>query len=304
MRSSHATTFWLLAIPLLGCEGEAPQQSADAGIESADGALVDAAVEPDGHVPDPERGLSAGCGKPANVGLQSRTIMVDGEERTFLRFIPQAYKPNTPVALVLGFHGSGGTSTGARNTFDLEAAAAGKAIFIYPQALPNAEGVNRWDAHAPDGKDFRFVDELIARTEANFCIDRDRIFATGFSLGARFTSNLGCWRGDVLRAIAPVAPGGNDVTLPFTACVGEVGIWEGLGTLDDELHTVGATRVRDHYAAANGCVATRTPTTPAGCEAYDGCRPEVPAVWCTYELAHQWPTIAPAGVWSFFAAFP
>jgi polyhydroxybutyrate depolymerase len=207
------------------------------------------------------------------------------------------------MSLILAFHGSGGTSAAARTTFDLEGAAGGKAIIIYPQALPNAEGENRWDATNKDGVDFKFVDDMIARTEANFCIDRDRIFATGFSLGARFTSNLGCWRGDVLRAIAPVAPGGDDGSIPLTGCVGEVGIWEGLGNLDDSLHTVGATRVRDYYSTVNGCAATRTPTTPTGCERYDGCRAEVPAVWCTYNLAHKWPPIAPAGVTSFFASF-
>ncbi len=304
------TTSLLLAIVLPGCMAGTGDLTGDAGSEDPDAGSGSANPDPDPdpdpdpvHVPDPDRGLSTGCGQVAGTGLQSRTIMIDGEERTFLRFIPAGYQPNTPIALVLAFHGSGGTSAAARSTFELEAAAAGKAIIIYPQALTNSEGPNRWDAHLKDGKDYKFFDDLIRRTEANYCIDRDRIFATGFSLGARFTSNLGCWRGDVLRAIAPVAPGGSTTTLPLTGCVGEVGIWEGLGNLDDSLHTVGSTLVRDHYRTVNGCAATRTPTTPNGCERYDGCRAEVPAVWCTYNLAHMWPPIAPAGVMGFFAAF-
>jgi polyhydroxybutyrate depolymerase len=305
--SARLSAVLLVAFLLPGCEAGTGMLSVDANGTSGDASVGDpadaAATDPDAHVPDPERGLSTGCGKVANTGLQSRTITIDGADRTFLRFIPAGYKPNTPMSLILAFHGSGGTSAAARTTFDLEGAAGGKAIIIYPQALPNAEGENRWDATNKDGVDFKFVDDMIARTEANFCIDRDRIFATGFSLGARFTSNLGCWRGDVLRAIAPVAPGGDDGSIPLTGCVGEVGIWEGLGNLDDSLHTVGATRVRDYYSTVNGCAATRTPTTPTGCERYDGCRAEVPAVWCTYNLAHKWPPIAPAGVTSFFASF-
>jgi polyhydroxybutyrate depolymerase len=296
----------LLAILLPACEAGSDMLSVDANPATVDapaGALADAAVsDPDAHVADPERGLSAGCGKPATTGLVSRTVQIDGVDRTFLRFIPAGYKPNTPVQLVLAFHGSGGTSAGARTTFDLEGASGGKAIIIYPQGLPNAAGENRWDATNKDGMDVKFVDDIIARIEANFCIDRDRIFATGFSNGARFTSNLGCWRGDVLRAIAPVAPGGDAQTIPLTGCVGEVGIWEGLGTQDPD-HTAGATRVREFYSTVNGCSPTRTQTTPTGCERYDGCRSEVPAVWCTYNLAHQWPPIAPAGVTSFFASF-
>jgi polyhydroxybutyrate depolymerase len=298
----------LLAIVLPACLAGNGMQNPDAGNGSADAAVGgdpdDAPSSPDAHLPDPDRGLSTGCGTAAGVGLQSRTITIDGEARTFLRFIPQSYNPNTPMELVLALHGAGGTSDKARTMFDLEGSANGKAIIIYPQALPDpVSGENRWDAHTKDGKDFKFVDDMIRRTEANYCIDRDRIFATGFSLGARFTSNLGCWRGDVLRAIAPVAPGGSAETLPLSDCVGEVGIWEGLGDLDDALHTFGATRVRDYYSGANGCSPTRAPTTPTGCERYDGCRAEVPAVWCTYNLAHMWPPIAPAGVMTFFAGF-
>lgn len=262
----------------------------------------DAASSADAHAPDPARGLSAGCGQPATTGLQSRTVTIAGVERTFLRWIPTSYQPNKPMALVLAFHGAGGTSTRARTSFDLEANAGGNAIFIYPQGLPDAAGDPRWEADDKNGVDFALVDDLIRRTEDNFCIDRDRIFATGFSNGARFTSNLGCWRGDILRAIAPLAPGGTAATLPLNDCVGEVAVWEGLGTLDAD-HTAGATRVRDHYAAANGCLTTRTATPPTGCERYDGCRAEVPTVWCTYELGHEWPPIAPAGVMTFFRQF-
>ncbi len=285
-----------------GCAGDVSELSPDAGQDASVTPQVDAAVDPDAaHVPDPERGLSTGCGKAATTGLQTRTIQIDGVDRTFLRFIPAGYDPAKPMSLILAFHGSGGTATGARNTFDLEGPAKGKAIIVYPQGLPNAAGDNRWDDKT--GEDTKFVDDIIARTEANFCIDRDRIFATGFSNGARFTSNLGCSRGDVLRAIAPVAPGGNANTLPLTGCVGEVAIWEGLGTQDAD-HVEGATRVRDYYAASNGCSTTRTVTTPTGCEQYDGCRAETPSVWCTYDLGHKWPPIAPAGVTGFFAQFP
>lgn len=252
-----------------------------------------------GTSPIPCSGYRPDARQAAATGLQSRTIKIAGVDRTFLRFVPATYDPDEPMSLVFGFHGAGGTSARARSTFDLEANAGGSAIFIYPQALPDAAGDNRWAADDEEGPDFAFVDELLRRTEANYCIDRDRVFATGFSNGARFTANLGCWRGDVLRAIAPVAPGGSAATLPFSDCVGEVAIWEGLGTLDSD-HTAGATRVRDHYASANGCATTRTAITPSGCERYDSCRAEVPSIWCTYELGHQWPTIAPAGVMAFF----
>jgi polyhydroxybutyrate depolymerase len=293
----------LVVLVASACTAGSGAQPMDAIGNTDDAAVVDApANNPDGHLPDPERGLSTGCGKAGGTGLQTRTIVVGGTTRSFLRFIPAGYTPNTAMSLVLAFHGSGGTSAGARSSFNLEAPANGKAIIVYPQGLQNNLGETRWDAIAADDPDNTFIDEIIRRTEEAYCIDRDRIFAAGFSNGARYTACLGCWRGDVLRAIAPLAPGGNATTLPFTGCVGEVGIWEGLGDQDAD-HVGGSTRVREYFTAANDCSATRTATTPTGCERYDGCRAEVPSVWCTYNLGHAWPSIGGTGVMGFFGSF-
>lgn len=253
------------------------------------------------------QGNSAGCGKTGGTGLQSRTMTVAGVQRSYLRFIPTTYVKTTPLALVLGLHGSGGTAAGTRTTFDLESHANGKAIFLYPQALPSKDpaflGEARWDT-TMGSDDYAFVDAILAEIENDHCVDLDRVFVAGFSLGARFTSMLGCYRGDTLRAIAPVAPGMDAMSLPLAKgpCSGEVGLWTGVGD-DDPDHQPGAMLVRDYYATANGCSSTRTPTTPTGCEAYQGCRAEVPATWCTYPGPHMWPSIAPAGVWNFFASF-
>ena len=248
-----------------------------AGTPAASPATGEGAGEeaPAAPAPDPittgatenkNRGPSAGCGKAgAGTGLQARTLTVAGKERRYLRFVPPTYDPDAPLAVVLALHGAGGTAERARETFGLEAKAAGKSIFIYPQAL-ELDGEARWQAEK-DSEDHAFVDMLLADVDKTHCVDRDRVFATGFSNGARMTAMLGCYRGDRLRAIAPVAPGGNDKTLPLEGCSGEVALWAGLGTEDAE-HEAGAVRVRDHYRAANGCGAQRALVKPDGCEAY------------------------------------
>lgn len=255
---------------------------------------------------DYARGSSVGCGNAsAGKGLQDRKMTVAGKSRAYLRFIPQGYDANKAYPLVFALHGSGGTKEKARAMVDLEEKANGKALFIYPEGLPDPAfgGDNRWDPSA-SGDDLKFIDALVAEIEKSHCVDRDRIFMTGFSNGARMTSMVGCYRGDAFRAIAPVAPGGNATTLPLgdgRTCVGEVAIWEGLGTMDAD-HKAGAELVRDYYRTANGCSASRTPVAPSGCEAFVGCRAEVPSVWCTYPLGHQWPSFGAAAVWSFFDA--
>jgi polyhydroxybutyrate depolymerase len=289
-----------------------PAPSGEEGVAPADPTPPPApTTDPDpdpGAPPKPAKsyaqGMSAGCAKTTGAtGLQTRTKVIAGKTRDYLRFIPAGYVPGTPVALVFGFHGSGGTAAKARGMFDLEAKAGAKAIFVYPQGLPDPafDGDNRWDP-AVGSDDYTFIDELLAEVEASHCIAKDRVFAVGFSNGARMTSMLGCHRGDRFRAIAPVAPGGNASTLPLatSACVGEVAIWEGVGTEDTD-HLDGAALVRDWYRTANGCASTKTAVMPAGCEAFDGCRAEVPSTYCTYPGGHSWPAIGTNAVWSFFS---
>jgi polyhydroxybutyrate depolymerase len=222
------------------------------------------------------------------------SVTVDGATRTYWRMVPNNYDPNQPHGLVVVLHGSGGSGQTAYEKFKLQNQGAGQFIFLYPDALPAASGEPRWETEM-DSVDYAFFDAIVAKAEEDLCIDRDRLFVTGFSLGARFTSMLGCFRGDVIRAIAPGAPGMNAASLPLVAetdaghCRGEVGAWVFWGTQDPD-HQAGAELVRDYYSATNGCDATRTPlASPAECEAYDNCPVQRPVTWCTYTLNHQWP---------------
>lgn len=298
--------------------GTLPDETGGGGSSGGSGDAGGAPVDPgdasppadaggDASTKDPDLGNSAGCGNAgAGTGLQTRTMDVGGATRRYLRFIPNGYRPNVPLALVFALHGSGGTAERARAMVDMEGEAAGKAIFIYPQGRdydPNFPGDNRWDP-TKNSVDYTFFDALRSEVEKSHCIDRDKVFVTGFSNGARMTAMLGCYRGDVLRAIAPVAPGGNATTLPLAAgaCVGEVGLWSGVGTEDAE-HIPGQARVRDWYRAANGCATTKKAVAPNGCMAFDGCRAEVPVTDCSYPGGHVWPPLGTRGVWGFFARF-
>lgn len=285
---------------------QAPEADASVPPGPADAAppTADAAPAP---IEDKNLGPSAGCGKKAPpTGVTALTKTVAGKTRTFLRFVPAAYDPKTPIAVVYALHGSGGTAERARAAYDLEAEAKGKAIFVYPQGLPydaNFPGDNRWNP-TENSDDYAFLDGLEADLEAIACVDRDRVFAVGFSNGARMTGMLGCYRGDKLRAIATVAAGGNENTLPIKpgSCRGEVAVWGGLGTEDPD-HEAGSKIVRDYYTAANGCTAATVATAPQGCKAHQGCRADAPVTWCSYPGGHAWPPIASKGVWGFFDSF-
>ena len=240
-------------------------------------------------------GSSPGCGMPATGGLdKTLSVEIAGKTRTFWRFVPDDYDASTPYGLVVVLHGSGGTGQTAYEKFKLQNQGNAQFVFLYPDALPADSGEPRWDTER-DSDDYAFFDAIVNDTEQAFCIDRDRLFVTGFSLGARFTSMLGCFRGDIIRAIAPGAPGMAADSLPLVAeteaghCRGEVGAWVFWGTEDPD-HQEGAALVRDYYSQIDGCDATRTPLDmPPECEAYDHCPGASPVTWCTYDLNHQWP---------------
>lgn len=286
-------------------DGALPSPTSDAAITPPNDASVADAAD-GGPIENRNMGNSVGCGRAVGAngrGLQDRTITVNGKARPYLRFIPQSYDPNVPLSVVVVLHGSGGTKERARE-FGFEPEANGQAIFIYPEALPQPpEQENRWQTEN-GSEDYALFDALVAETETTHCVDKDRLFVAGFSLGARFTSMLGCFRGNKIRAIAPGAPGMNAASLPLAKgpCVGEVAVWEVLGIADVD-HKEGAELVRDHYRTVNGCSATRVATRPNGCEAYQGCRPEVPTTWCTHAGGHMWPAYAPNAVMTFFRQF-
>jgi polyhydroxybutyrate depolymerase len=288
-----------------------PNSDRDAAADQDDNSgEMDAAPPADGSVPrdaapdasDPPRtGKSAGCGETSPKGALAKTMTIGDKERSYLLVVPGSYNINTPLPIVLAFHGSGGSGPQARQQFDLEGQADGQAIFVYPTALPDPtqDNKNNWVVQ-PDSDDVAFADALVKFTEGHYCTDRARVFATGFSLGGRMTAALGCWRGDVLRAIAGVAPGYADKLLKN--CVGRVALWEAVGSADEAPKIVTCENTRDFYLAANGCGTTTTAVPPAPCVRYNGCVDGLPVIWCKHDGAHIWPDFAPQGVWSFFAS--
>lgn len=235
---------------------------------------------------------SGGCGADPS-GLAA-TLDVAGETRTFIVSLPAGYDPNVPYPLVFAWHGAGGDGALAKLYFGIEEAAGGDAIFVYPDGL-DVNGASGWDL-MPAGRDVAFFDALLAHLTENACVDESRVFSTGHSFGGYMSNTLGCYRGDVLEAIAPVAGGGPF----FGACTGEVGVWLAHGEADDVVEFQTGVDSRDLWLGENGCAGTTMPYEPAPCEAYDGCAD--PVVWCAHPGAHEWPDFAASAIWGFFAA--
>jgi polyhydroxybutyrate depolymerase len=267
-------------------------------------------------------GASSGCGVAnAPAGVQNLQLTVGTEVRTYVLSIPTNYSASTPQALVFGFHGMSGTGTMARQYFNLEvnngrgSITNDRAIFVYPDGLANDGGSTSW-SFTTTSADMAFFDALVAQLKSSYCIDTSRIFVTGHSAGAMATNALGCYRGDVIRAIAPVAgmpP--NSYGRGTVTCTGSVAAWIAHGENDATVdYTTGGIASRDFWIGQNGC-STNTAqdsTTPA-CVDYQGCRTGLPVIWCVHDEGHNWPNTsfgcdggvcfdAGPAIWSFFSS--
>jgi polyhydroxybutyrate depolymerase len=245
---------------------------------------------------------SPGCAVTGSAtGVQELTITAASTDRQYVLSVPANYAPGTPLPLVFAWHGLGGDGPMARMYFRVEQAAGSAAIFVYPTGLPNEDDQTGWDL-AEDGIDVALFDSLLEEVSAAYCVDLNRVYATGHSFGGMMTNALGCYRAGVLRGIAPVAGmppfwgGGSTCDKPIAAWIAH---GENDGTVD---FAEGGVATRDLWLGTNGCAATSAAVEPSPCIAYDGCTDRHPVHWCVHQEDHNWPAFAGEGVWGFFAS--
>ncbi len=113
------------------------------------------------------------------------------------------------VPTVIMFHGAGGTAS--TNQWRRQADRAGLLI-VAPQALVSPRGNTSWDngdavwgTSGGLADDPGFIDQLIQTLSSRTRIDRNRLYAAGFSSGAVMTLRLAQERSQMFAAYAAVA---------------------------------------------------------------------------------------------------
>lgn len=244
---------------------------------------------------------SAGCGTSSG---RPETLNVNGE---YIVTFPPSYDGAAPIPLIFGFHGAGRTNQQFRETdartqnTDLEA--------NYIMAYPKSSG-NDWTGQL--SANLTRFDTLYEMLLESYCVDTSRVFATGHSSGAGFTTELVCQRGDRFRGVAPVAAWEIGQNCPATPTM----IIHGAN--DSERGNNGSAYV-ERYRTWNGCSSSSMPYEVEGCMGgnnaqvnpgcieYQDCS-AAPTIWCSHndpnysDTNHGWPCFANYAIFDFFAS--
>jgi poly(3-hydroxybutyrate) depolymerase len=241
---------------------------------------------------------SAGCGSTASVASGRFTIDSAGTPRDYILELPDDYDPTHPYRLIFGWHPRGGSAEQVANGFGggfygLERLAEGSAIFVSP------EGIDQGWANT-GGRDIAFLDAMLSRLESELCIDQSRIFSTGFSYGGMMSLAVGCARGNVFRAIAPMSGALYSGCEDGDAPVAMLGFH---GVDDTVVPLANGVAGRDVFVERNGCQAEASAIEVDGCLSFQGCAEGAPVTWCEFDGGHSPAPGSAAPIWSFFSQY-
>lgn len=142
----------------------------------------------------------ATAAEPRAGTFASESLKVGADERLYRLVVPESVDLKKPAPLVFAFHGFLIDSKDAMPVYSKLSATAAKHRFIlvYPNALDRS-----W-AITPDKmiKDLAFFDALLAKLQADYKIDPERIYLTGMSNGGYFAHFVGKERSKVIAAVA------------------------------------------------------------------------------------------------------
>jgi polyhydroxybutyrate depolymerase len=248
-----------------------------------------------GQTAAPERAApKSGCrdGTVERVGGLVRTVSVDGKEREYILDVPGG-SASAPLPVVFMFHGIGGSPGPLREATGMgEEAHERGFIGIHPVGLSvwlKGRVGPGWQIQAEENRDVRLVEEIIDQVDSLYCVDRDRVFAAGFSNGAHLAHVLACGIPGRIAAIGAVGGGlremkegcGPSHAVPAVIVHGDadsiVGVEEGR-----QAHVF--------WVERNGCREEEA----AGelCTLHTGCDSEKGVLFCELpSFGHAWPML-------------
>jgi poly(3-hydroxybutyrate) depolymerase len=252
-------------------------------------------------------GMSAGCGKAPMIASsmynngQHITITAASMQRRFILNVPTNYDNTHPYRLVIAYHELGGNDNEMYKNqyYHLLPLSDNSTIFVAPNGQQNGtpcSGTGTGDGSCgwpnTNNSDLALADAIVAELEDNFCIDTNRIFATGFSYGASMSYKTACERplgggsNGFVRAVAVYS----GAQLSGTCTPSKpVAYYASHGTHDSVLNYDGGVTLAQSFAKADGCTwMTPTKVTSGAhvCTDLTGCTTGYPVEFCSFNGDH------------------
>lgn len=198
------------------------------------GCISTESVEPQ-LVPEENEVIAEVCSLPSVSATQtSMSITVNGVERNFRLSVPSS-DAGTKLALIIAFHGGGGAEEDfqQQSEFD-QLGEQEKFIMAYAIAedgRTSAEGEWFLNTAATSRADNDYAEAIVDELAKEFCIDQDRLYGIGYSLGSMYTYEIACQLNHRFAAVASFA-GTMPVDPETCELIGGMGIMHIHGKLD------------------------------------------------------------------------
>ncbi|MCB0283588.1 MAG: T9SS type A sorting domain-containing protein [Calditrichaeota bacterium] len=147
--------------------------------------------------------------------VYNKSIMIGKQERTYLLYAPAAYDGKEPWPLVINYHGFSSDNINQMEIHSKMNLVADTAHFLvaYPQGLEvddqifggQGTGWNIPGDYKANHDDIAFTEEMINQIDDDFNVDKDQIYATGWSNGSFMAFYLACALPTKIAAVAGVS---------------------------------------------------------------------------------------------------
>lgn len=301
---------------LTGCAATgAGETVGDGGAVDAPGPLADGAEAPvdAGSVDAPRPDAAPACGASTWSSGTHLTVTLahGGRDRSYVVHVGDAADDDAALPLVLNFHGLNNSPSTQQSFSRMNDLADDEGfIVVYPQGVGSSfnAGGCCGTAAEQDIDDVGFARAIVDDVASKICVDRRRVYATGFSNGGFMSHRLGCEASDLVAAIAPVAGARAVATCAPPRPVPVIGFH---GDADSIVSYASGAAAVEAWVAHDDCAGSpaRTMHGASYCDRWASCAGGAAVELCTITGGwHLWPGASSAhpatpAIWEFLRAF-
>jgi polyhydroxybutyrate depolymerase len=254
-------------------------------------------------------------------GETTETIQIGGVMRSYILHVPASYTGQTPVPLVLDWHGILLSSSLQRSVSGFAALSDSQGFIVaFPEGTDTAFNIGKCCTSSSTVDDLGFAKGLVSKLSQQGCIDQKRVHSVGYSMGGGMSMFLACNASDVFASIAtsafdlqpeadePCKPSRAISVIDFRSTADPIVAYAGAKDTIPPNGTptlvtfIGAEATLMKWGTLDGC--TGSPQAQAnGCQTYTQCNAGTEVTLCTKQGGGH-DLMDPAPAWEFLKRHP